>query len=276
MSKCEKLTVLFFGDVVGKPGVALFAKWIAPLKKKHKADMVIINGENSASNGRGITPKLVTFLQEHGADVITSGNHIWGQRTIYNVIDTNERLLRPLNFPAKCPGKGFVLIPVGKHFVGVVNVQGRIFMHENLACPFQAMESALTYLKTKTNIIIVDFHAEVTSEKQGMGFFLDGKVTAVFGTHTHIQTADEQILPGGTGYITDVGCCGALHSMLGMKKEIIIRRFLTQMPERFVVEQKGPFSLHAVAVTIDVVSGKTTEIERIRIIDKDLVFDDAS
>ncbi len=264
------ITILFIGDVVGQPGQVMFQKWVPTLKEKHKADMVIVNGENSAANGRGISPKQVRFFKHIGADVITSGNHIWAQKDCYETLkEKSDLLLRPINYPSACPGKGYTLVEIGDHTVAVVNVQGRVFMHADLDCPFLAMDSLLTMLQTKTKIIFVDFHAEATSEKQALAYYLDGRVSAVVGTHTHIQTADEYVLPGGTAMITDVGCSSALHSSIGMTTSVIIEKFLTQMPQKFTIEKSGPYVLQGVVVTIDTESGKATGIERIRLIDED-------
>lgn len=269
--KKNLISVVMIGDLVGRPGCALFAKWAPKLREKYAIDCLIVNGENSANNGRGITTPITKKLLEH-ADVITSGNHIWAQKGTPAVFATTDRLLRPMNFPADCPGQGHILIPVKDKLIAVVNMQGRIFMHQQVACPFRNFDSVLTYLKTQTNMILVDFHAETTSEKQGIGFYLDGKVSAVVGTHTHVQTADEQILPKGTAYITDLGCCGARHSMLGMNKDIILQNMMTQMPVRFAVEEDGPFALHGVHIMVDSETGKADSIERICIIDDELTI----
>lgn len=267
------ITIICIGDLVGRPGQELFAKWAPRLREQYKADMVVVNGENAAKNGRGITPQIATALRDAGADVITSGNHIWGQRQIYNTLSQTDRLLRPHNFPSCCPGTGLTVIPVGKHQVGVLNLQGRIFMHQQVNCPFKTAESALTLLRNQTPIILVDFHAETTSETQGMGYFLDGKVSAVWGTHTHVQTADERVLPNGTAFICDLGCCAAQNSMLGMKTDIIMQNMLTQMPQKFVVEHRGPYALHGICLKIDTQTGKARSIERIRLVDEELQVD---
>ena len=273
-SKKNLLSVVMIGDLVGRPGCALFAKWAPKLREKYAADCLVVNGENSANNGRGITTSIAKRLLEH-ADVITSGNHIWAQKGTAAVFASTDRLLRPMNFPADCPGQGYIIIPVKDKLIAIVNLQGRIFMHQQVSCPFKNMESLLTYLKTQTKMVFVDFHAETTSEKQGVGFFLDGKVSAVVGTHTHVQTADEQILPNGTAFITDLGCCGARHSMLGMNKDIILQNMITQMPVRFAVEENGPFALHGVHILVNSETGKAHSIERICIIDDELSLDDS-
>ena len=230
--------------------------------------MVIVNGENSGPRGRGITSRIAKNFIHNGADVITTGNHIWAEREIYQYLNQNNHIIRPANFPSGTPGKGATIITtLTGHSVGVINVQGRVFMRESLSCPFMAVDSLLSYLKERAQVVLVDFHAEATSEKYGMGHYLDGRVSAVFGTHTHVQTADEQILPKGTAYISDLGMVGALDSMLGMKKEPIIDHFITQMPTKFSVELTGPFVLSGVLITVDATTGKAEKIERVRILD---------
>jgi hypothetical protein len=267
----ETIRLLFLGDLVGKPGRALFQKWASSLKSKHKADSIIVNGENSSDIGRGITKKIADFFFEYGADAITSGNHIWCNKESHLFITQEPRLLRPANFPSGCPGKGYTFITVKGHTVAIMSLQGRVFMHEHLDCPFRTMESLLPFISSKTNLIFLDFHAEATSEKEALGYFLDGKVSGVFGTHTHVQTADERVLPHGTSYISDLGYSGALNSLLGMRKEEITHRFLTQMPRRFAVENEGPFVMHGICVEVDTKTGKSVSIERVKIIDEDLV-----
>lgn len=267
----KTLRILLLGDLIGAPGRILFQKYVPMLKRELGIDMVVVNGENSASNGKGITSKIVHSLKHAGADIITSGNHIWQQKEIYPYLESTTELLRPDNFPAECPGRGVTTytLPTGV-LVGVINLQGRVFMREHVDCPFKAANSALTYLHHKTPIILVDMHAEATAEKMAMAYYLQGKVSAVVGTHTHVQTADERILPGGTAYITDLGMAGALNSMIGMKKEGIIRNFLTQMPTKHEIDTQGPFVLSGVWIDIETASGKAVHIERIRIIDTEL------
>ena len=268
-----RLRCMLIGDVVGHPGRTMFAKWAPRLKEKFLIDFLVVNGENAADNGRGIAPKHVSFFTHHGADCITSGNHIWAQKDIYETMrKPNTPLLRPANFPHTCPGVGYRFHEVQGYTVGVVNIQGRTFMQQQVDCPFRTMDSLLPFLRNKTPILLVDFHAETTSEKQAMGFYLDGRVSVVVGTHTHVQTADEHILPKGTGYISDLGYGGALYSMLGMQKEPLIERFLTQMPVRFQVEKEGPITLHGIWLEIDTDTGKTMHIERIRLVDNDLAL----
>lgn len=267
----KNLRILFFGDLVGRPGCAMFQKWASQLKTKYKADAIVVNGENSADNGRGISRKIVDMLVESGASAITTGNHIWAQKDTPLFIDScSHVLIRPANFPPACPGKGYTIIDVNGISVAIVNIQGRVFMHEHLDCPFRTIETLLSFLKSRTNIIFIDFHAETTSEKQGFAFFVDGRVSGVFGTHTHVQTADEKILPNGTAFITDLGFSGALYSMLGMKKETILKRLINQMPSQFMVETTGPFITTGICVEVDTQTGKSVSIERIQVIDKDL------
>jgi 2',3'-cyclic-nucleotide 2'-phosphodiesterase len=266
--------VLLFGDIVGAPGRAMLQKHIGELKRKYAIDAIIVNGENSA-RGRGITSRVMKFFRHIGVDVVTSGNHIWRFQEIYNYLDNNNDLLRPENYPSGCPGSGITTFKCGDVTIGVMNIQGRTFMRDQVDSPFRTAESALTYLKNKTNVILVDFHAEATSEKMAMGWFLDGKVSVVFGTHTHVQTSDARILPKGTAFITDLGMAGALNSMIGMKKEPILQNFLTQMPVKFVVEREGPMILCGAWVEIDVATGKALKIESFRIVDENIKIDNS-
>ena len=266
----KKIRILMLGDIVGASGRAMFQKHALRLKKELHADGIIVNGENSSAHGRGITSKIVKSLRHCGADVVTSGNHIWQNKEIYNYIDQNTDLLRPENFPAGVPGKGVTTFDCNGVTVAVVNLQGRVFMREHIDCPFRAAESLLTYLKHKTPVILVDFHAETTAEKMAMGHFLDGKVSAVVGTHTHVQTADQRILPGGTAFMSDLGMAGALNGMLGQKKEPIIEHFLNQMPTKFVVDLLPPYVLSGVLIEIDAATGKALDVKPIRVVDEDL------
>lgn len=261
------IRVLLLGDIVGAPGRAMLQKHIQHIKRQYAINAVIVNGENSA-NGRGITPKIMRFFKHNGVDVVTSGNHIWQKKEIYSYLIEHRDLLRPLNFPASCPGTGVTTFQCEGYTVGVINLQGRVFMKELVSCPFRAAETALSYLHSRTNIIFVDMHAETSAEKNGIGVFLDGKVTAVVGTHTHVQTADNRILPNGTAYITDLGMAGSLDSMIGMKKELLLQHMLTQMPIRFEVSNQPPFVLSGVWVEVDVTTGKPTAIERVYIVDE--------
>jgi len=270
MAQKKTIRMMFLGDLVGEPGLALFEKWVPRLKEKHKIDAVVVNGENTGKNGKGITAEIVQRLKDAGCSVITSGNHIWANKKIYDFISQSDVLLRPANYPSVCPGKGFALVNLNDAYVGVICVQGRVFMHEDIECPFRTVDSLISMLKTKTNIIFVEFHAEATSEKHAMRHFLDGKVTGLFGTHTHVQTSDEMILPSGTAYMTDLGFAGAQHSALGIDQKIILNRFLSQMPAFFKVEKKGPMVLNGVWVEVDVETGNTLKIERINIVDNEI------
>lgn len=267
----SSVKILCVGDVVGAAGRALVQKVVPNFKRQHAIDCVIINGENSAHDGRGITEKNVRFFKHNGADVITTGNHVWAKKEIYNYFDKNTDLIRPANFPTGVPGQGMTFFTTARgDTIAVINLQGRVFMREMLNCPFRTADSLLTYAKSKASIIIVDFHAETSAEKQALGFYLDGKVSALFGTHTHVQTADERMLPHGTAFITDIGMTGSLNSMIGMKKESVINNFLLQMPSKFEVETASPLVLCGIVLTIDAQSGKATAIERVRIIDTEL------
>jgi metallophosphoesterase (TIGR00282 family) len=270
--KAKTFRILCIGDVVGGPGRSMIQRHLPTIKSTYGINAVIVNGENSGSDGRGITPRIMKFFRHCDVDVVTSGNHIWQKKDILPYLQEHRDLLRPANFPSECPGVGVTTFVSDNVVVGVLNIQGRIFMREQVACPFKAAESALTFLASRTNIIIVDMHAETTSEKMGIAWFLDGKVSGVVGTHTHVPTADERILPGGTAFITDLGMCGALNSMIGMKKEPIIRHMITQMPTRFEVEDTPPYFLCGVIIDIDIKTGKAIAIERIRIVDEDIRF----
>ncbi|MDA8174368.1 MAG: TIGR00282 family metallophosphoesterase [Nitrospiraceae bacterium] len=231
------MKILFIGDIVGRTGRSAVKALLPKIREKNKPDFVIANGENAAG-GFGINEETARELFSLGIDVITGGNHIWDKKDIIPLITKQDRLLRPLNFPPGVPGRGSVVVPLpGGISVAVLNLQGRVFMTP-IDCPFRAAEEEIKRLKEQTSIIVVDFHAEATSEKVAMGWFLDGKATAVIGTHTHVQTADEKVLPGGTAYITDAGMTGPADSVIGVKKEQIIDKFLHQMPVRF--ELPGP------------------------------------
>ena len=267
------IRVLFIGDVVGSPGRNMFQKHIDRIRTENKIDALVVNGENSDGRGRGISSRIVQFFKHNGVDVVTSGNHIWANKEIYSYLTEHTDLIRPANYPGETPGVGVTTFNCKGHVVAVVNVMGRVFMRDQLDCPFRTMSSLLTYLRSKTNMILVDVHAETTSEKAALANYLDGKVSAVVGTHTHVQTADERILPHGTAFITDLGMTGSLDSCLGMKKEPIIERFLKQMPVKFVVEEANPFIMTGAWVQIDVTTGKATAIERVKVIDDKLRVD---
>jgi 2',3'-cyclic-nucleotide 2'-phosphodiesterase len=258
------LKVLFLGDIIGKPGRNAIERNLDHLKKKHDVDMVIANGENSAG-GIGISVKTCNSLLDMGIDVITTGNHVFKKREIYDLLDREYRLLKPANYPPDTPGRGYniyELQELGDLKVGVINLCGRVFV-DYMDCPFRTVNRILEYMREETPVIIVDMHAEVTSEKVAMGWYLNGRVSAVLGTHTHIQTADERILPGdGTAYITDAGMVGPRDSVIGVKKENIIARFLTGMPQQFTVARDDVW-INGVVIGIDGKSGRAESIERI-------------
>lgn len=268
------IRILFVGDVVGATGRTMFQKHINKIRQTYGIDAIVVNGENSGSNGRGITSRIAHFFKHLGVDVITTGNHIWHNREIYQYLDQQQDLLRPANFPATNPGVGVTTFMCKGIQIGIMNLQGRVFMREYVDCPFRTAESLLTFLRHKTKLIFVDFHAETTSEKMGLAHYLDGKISGLVGTHTHVQTADERILPGGTGFITDLGMVGSYNGMLGMKKEAIIHNFLTQMPVKFVVDTQKPVILCGVWMEVDTQTGKTVAIERIQVIDNDIVIEE--
>ena len=261
------MKILFIGDIVGSPGRMAVRELLPPLIAKKKIDFVIANCENAAA-GFGVTKKNVEELYSYHIDVLTSGNHIWNKKEVLAFIGDQERLLRPANYPSTTPGAGSVLIPLKTgEYVGVLNLAGRIFM-QPIDCPFVAAKNKIAELREKTKIIIVDIHAEATSEKKALGWYLDGEVSAVLGTHTHVQTADEEILPQGTAYISDVGMTGPFDSVIGIKKEIIIERFLTQMPNKFEVAEDD-IRMQGVIMNIDEASGKANSIDRISVKLKD-------
>ncbi|MFT3992478.1 MAG: TIGR00282 family metallophosphoesterase [Luteolibacter sp.] len=254
--------ILFLGDVVGEPGRKEVIGQLPLLKQRHHLDFIIVNGENSAG-GRGITPKIAIDLLRAGAAVITTGDHVWDQQEIVDYFPTEPRLLRPINYPADTPGNGSVVLETAKGKIAVMQVQGRSFMQPPLENPFLAAESEAERLRSEgVGPIIVDMHAETTSEKIAMGRCLDGKVSLVVGTHTHVQTADERIFPGGTGFLCDAGMCGPEDSVLGRTVESVVWRFKTGMPTRFPVA-KGPVRLCGVIVEVEMASGACLSIERV-------------
>ncbi len=256
------LRILFLGDVVGEPGRRAVIELVPLLKKEYELDFIVVNGENAAG-GRGITPKITIDLLRAGASVVTTGDHIWDQKDILPYIDTEPRLLRPINYPDGTPGQGSVVLETAKGKVGVLNVQGRTFTLPILENPFRALEVAVEKMREETSVIFVDVHAETTSEKIAIGRFLDGRVSAVIGTHTHVQTADEQIFPGGTAFLCDAGMCGPTESILGREIGPIVTRFISNLPSSFPVA-KGPVSLNGALIDIDETTGRATRIERLK------------
>lgn len=259
------MRILFLGDIVGSPGRNMVKEYLPKLKDKYKPNLTIVNGENSAA-GKGITEKIYKQLLDSGADVVTMGNHTWDKKEIFDFIDGAKNMVRPANFPKDTPGKGMTFINVNNTEVAVINLQGRTFLPP-LDDPFQKIDSLINEAKKRTNVIFVDFHAEATSEKQALGWYIDGRVSSVVGTHTHTQTADERILPNGTAYITDVGMTGSYDGILGVQRDAVIKRFLTSLPVRFEVDEKGREQLNGVLITVDSKSGKSNSIERIIIND---------
>ena len=257
------MKLLFIGDVVGSPGRDMVQEYLPKLKDKYKPHFVVINGENAAA-GRGITEKIYRQFLESGANAVTMGNHTWDHKDIFEFIDNEKNIVRPANFPEGTPGKGLTFIRWNDLQVALINLQGRTFMPP-LDCPFKAAEKLVEEARKVTPIIFVDFHAEATSEKQALGWFLDGRVTAVVGTHTHVQTADYRILPNGTAYMTDVGMTGPYDGILGMTREPIIQKFLNSLPARFTVPKDGRTQLSAVLIDIDEKSGKAKRIQPILI-----------
>lgn len=257
------MNVLFIGDVFGSPGREFLAEYLPSLIDRHAADFVVANGENAAG-GTGLTPEVAAEIFSSGVDVMTSGNHIWDKKEILPFLDQDRRVLRPLNYPPGVPGKGAGVYQARNgQSIGIVSVCGRVFSPQNLDCPFRALDVEIPLLKLTTPLVLVDFHAEATSEKIAMGWYLDGKVSAVLGTHTHVQTADETVLPGGTAYITDVGMTGSLEGVIGVNREVILKHFLTQVPVRHE-PAKGKRVLCGVVCQIDS-RGAAKSIQRIQI-----------
>jgi len=257
------MNVLFIGDVFGSPGRDFLKAQLPLLMSRYNTDFVIVNGENAAG-GTGLTPEVAEELFSCGADVLTSGNHIWSKKEAYGLLDTDRRIIRPINYPPGVPGKGSgVFTARNGQSIGVLNACGRVYSVQLLDCPFRALEAEIARLRLITGTIFVDFHAEATSEKIAMGYYLDGKVSVLAGTHTHVQTADELILPGGTAYITDVGMTGSTEGVIGVSRDIILRHFLTQLPARHE-PAKGKRQLCGVFCSIDP-KGTARSIERVRI-----------
>ncbi len=255
--------LLFIGDVIGKAGRQAISRELHRLVDRYLVDLVVANGENAAG-GFGLTEEVAGDLFRLGVNVLTSGNHIWDKKDSLDFIRREERLVRPANYPEGAPGRGSaVFVTAGGIRVGVLNLEGRVFMN-TLECPFRAADREIARLKTETPIVLVDFHAEATSEKVSLGWYLDGKASAVIGTHTHVQTSDERIFSGGTAYMTDAGMTGAFDSVIGMRKEEAIAKFLNQLPVRFEVA-KGNIRLNGVVIEVDDVSGRALSIERINV-----------
>ncbi len=253
------MRILFIGDVVGSLGREWIHEYVPKMKKKYRPQVTIVNGENAAS-GRGITEKIYKGFLQDGVDVVTLGNHTWDNRGIFEFISDAPKMIRPANFPEETtPGKGMVYVKVNQQELAVINMQARTFMTP-LDDPFKKMDQLVTEAQKRTPFIFVDFHGEVTSEKQAMGWYLDGRVSAVIGTHTHVQTNDGRILPQGTGYLSDVGMTGPYDGILGMKREAVIEKFLTALPHRFEVVEEGRGILSYCVLDLDPQTGMTKKI----------------
>ncbi len=256
------MKILFLGDVVGRGARRVLRTELRRLRSENDVDFVIANGENAAG-GRGIDPDSLEEMLDAGVDVLTSGNHIWQHRSLLPYLDREERLLRPANFTDGSPGHGWTVVEARNGVrVGVLNLIGRVFMG-NYDCPFRAADAVLEGPGRDAQVVVVDMHAEATSEKVGMGWYLDGRVAAVVGTHTHVQTADERVLPEGTAHLTDAGMCGPTDSVIGMRRQEVLERFLTQRPARFEVA-KGPIVLQGAFIEVNPENGKARSIRRLR------------
>ncbi|NLJ80664.1 MAG: TIGR00282 family metallophosphoesterase [Firmicutes bacterium] len=242
------MNVLLLGDIVGRPGRRIVAQYLPELKKEHKPDLIVANGENAAG-GFGLTKKVAEELFGLGIHVLTSGNHIWDQKEMYNYISEEPRLLRPANYPPGTPGSSVYVHETAAAFIAVVNLIGRVFLLD-VDCPFRGADRILDELPARVTHVIIDFHGEATSEKIALARYLDGRISALVGTHTHVLTADEQILPKGTAYITDLGMCGPKDGVLGVEADVVINKFLTQLPARFTVA-KGPAQLNGVVIELN-------------------------
>jgi hypothetical protein len=256
------MRILFIGDVVGKPGRQVLARVLPRLRAEYCPDVVVANAENAAG-GFGITPPIGEELFELGIDLLTSGNHVWDKKEVEGYLAKEARLLRPANYPPEVPGSGAQVVERGGRRVGVLNLQGRTFMPP-IDCPFRVGEREIDQLRVATPMILVDFHAEATSEKQAFAWWVDGRVSVVVGTHTHVQTADDRILPGGTAFISDVGMTGSQDAVIGMEREAVIERFLMQLPRKFVTAASNLW-LCGVVVDVDEVTGRATAIRRLQV-----------
>ncbi len=255
------MRILFVGDIVGRPGRLALRERLGRLIDIHYIDLVVANGENAAA-GFGLTADVADELFDCGIDVLTSGNHIWDKKDIFDLLDSDERLLRPANYPGDAPGRGAgIYRTAGGTRIGVINLEGRVFMN-NLDCPFRTADRLVEKMRQTTPIILVDFHAEATSEKTALGWHLAGRVSAVVGTHTHVQTADERILPPGTAYISDVGMTGSRDGVIGMRREQVIGKFFDQRPTRFEIAKNDP-AINAVIIEVDADSGRALKIDRV-------------
>lgn len=257
----QHLTALFIGDVIGQPGTRAVFTHLKQLARKTSADIVIVNGENAA-DGFGLTPESVTTLFDAGATVITSGNHVWQQREVYELLDSEPRLLRPANYPVGAPGHGHCVVDVKGVRVAVVNLQGRVRMART-DCPFRKAHELLRSLEKEADVVLMDFHAEATEEKEALAFYLDGRLAALVGTHTHVPTRDARVLPRGTAYVTDMGASGPVSSVIGFKPEISVKRVVTQLPLRNEVSEKAAV-INGVVVAVNTETGRAESIQPVR------------
>ena len=257
------MNILMVGDIFAESGRAALAKLLPKLRQQYAVDFTVVNIENAAG-GFGVTPQIARgCLEGGGVDVLTSGNHIWDKKEIIDYITRENLLLRPANFPAGTPGSGYITVKAGPHRVGVLNLMGRVFMNP-IDCPFRKADEIVQELRRETPIVVVDMHSEATSEVMALGWYLDGRVSAVVGTHRHVQTADERVLPGGTAYITDLGLTGPTDGVIGVDRDQIIQRFLNQMPIRFETA-KGPAALQGAVIVVEPETGRATSIRRLRV-----------
>ncbi len=257
------MNILCIGDIVGKPGRRALEGLLAGIKKEYQIDFVIANAENAAG-GSGLSERIAKQFFRLGCDILTMGDHIWDQKDLEEYLDKEDRLIRPANFPEGSPGRGWSIKESASGVkVGVINLLGRVFMKYQILCPFLELEKIVQQIRKETSIIVVDMHAETTSEKIAIGYFSDGKISAIVGTHTHIQTADEKILPQGTAYITDLGMTGPYDSVIGQEKERIIRRYLTSMPVKFSVAKENS-QVHGVVIDVNEKTGRARKIRRIQ------------
>jgi 2',3'-cyclic-nucleotide 2'-phosphodiesterase len=256
------MRILFVGDVFGQPGRDALLKWLPGYRQEHAVDFVVANGENAA-NGAGITSKIALKLLGGGVDVLTTGNHIWRQREVYSFLASDDRIVRPANYPEGSPGKGLTVRPAPDGTpVAVINLAGELFMNTGLS-PFRIVDRLVEEARRQAETVLVDLHAEATSEKVAMGHYLDGRVTAVLGTHTHVQTSDARVLPGGTAYMTDVGMTGPLESVIGVRTDIIVRRFLTELPAQFEVAE-GPVRIDVALIEAE--GGRAVSIAGVEVV----------
>lgn len=258
------MKILMVGDVFGRAGRRAFAEYTAKIKREKNIDLVVVNGENAA-HGKGLTLPTFNALLSGGADIVTSGNHIWDKKDVLEFIDREPFLLRPANYPANTPGKGFCIYPHKAKNIGVINLQGRIFMSP-MDCPFTRAEEILKEIRRECDIILVDFHAEATSEKMAMASFMDGKINALVGTHTHVQTADERILPKGTAYITDLGMVGPINSIIGVNSGSVVEQFLSCRLTKFEPAE-GNCIYCGLIIEIDDKTNRTLQVERVQILE---------